>query len=80
MIGVPVRLRECEDFLVRSVTQIVGQDIPHAAMTIEQNNVVCDMDLRFSRLLNGHDSGLFAVEWSPFWPVQSRRIQLMFSR
>ena len=78
MIGAPIRLRKVGDFLVRRLTQIVGQDIPHEAMAIEQNNVVCDMDLRFSRLLNGHDSGLFAVEWSPFWPVRSRRVQLMF--
>ena len=80
MIGVPVRLRKGGDFLVRGLTQIVGQDIPHSAMAIEENNVFSGMDLRFSRRLNGHTSGLSAVEWSPFWPVQSRRIQLMVGR
>ncbi len=73
-------MRKGGDFLVRGLTQIVGQDIPHSAMAIEENNVVSGMDLRFSLRLNGHTSGLSAVEWSPFWPVQSRRIQLMFSR
>ncbi len=46
MIGVPVRWLKCGDFLVRSLTQILGQDIPHSAMAIEENNVVSGMDLR----------------------------------
>ena len=78
MIGLPARLRKGEDFLVRSLTQIVW--IRHLSLGhgIEENNVVSGMDLRFSRRLNGHTSGLSAVEWSPFWPVRSRLIQLMF--
>ena len=78
MIGVPVRWLKGGDFLVRSLTQILGQDIPHSAMAIEENNVVSGMDLRFSRRLNGHNFGLSAVEWSPFRPVRSRRVQLRF--
>ena len=45
MIGVPIRLRKGGDFLVRSLTQILGQNIPRSAMTIEENNVVSGMDL-----------------------------------
>ncbi len=68
MIGAPICLRGVGDFLVRSLTQIVGQDIPHAAMTIEQNNVVCGMDLRFSRLLNGHNSVSSRLNGHPSGP------------
>ena len=46
MIGVPVRWLKGGDFLVRSLTQILGQDIPHSAMAIEENSVVSGMDLR----------------------------------
>ena len=48
MIGVPVRLRKDGDFLVRGLTQIVGQDIPHSAMAIEENNVVSRLDVEWA--------------------------------
>ncbi len=68
MIGVPVRLRKGGDFLVRGLTQIVGQDIPHSAMSIEENNVVSGMDLRFSLRLNGHTSVSLRLNGHPSGP------------
>jgi len=42
-----------------------------------ENKVVSSMILRFPRRLIGHASGLSGFEWSPFRPVESRRIELM---
>jgi hypothetical protein len=77
MIGLPVRLRKGRDFLVRSLTQAVGQGIHQSVMLSHENKVVSGMISRFSRRLKRHASGLSAVEWSPFWPIQSTRIQLI---
>ncbi len=70
-------MRKGKDFLIRSLTQTVRKDIHHSVMVHHENKVVCGMILRFSRWLKRRDSGLSAVEWSPFWPIQSTRIQLM---
>ena len=76
MIRVVTRLRREGDFLVRSSTQTVWQDIHHSVVLRHENAVVSGMILRFSRRFYGHAFGLSAVVWSPFRPIQSRRVKL----
>ena len=77
MIRFLIRLRKGRDFLVRSLTQTLGQDVHHSMLMSHENKFVAGMILRFTRRLIRHAFGLSAVEWSPFRPIQSRRIKLI---